>query len=265
MAGIFFLCPWVGHAALAEPLSPDDALNLYCLRLAYPLVDNIVADAAGKKWLALKNGSKAPYELRAEGLHTGIKESMAVPYPLEPWRPGTGANFAPGRKRPYDFFYILYGSDQKDVRQKLATVKFAGRSFQLNENAARAFAGAAPQLEKLAGDAAMRPLLKPDGGYYWRHIAGENVPSAHSFGIAIDFGAAKAPYWRWSKIMPHPMQKTYPAKIVDIMEKHGFIWGGKWHEYDLMHFEYRPELICKARMLACMRKNPGLQPGLRVR
>ena len=32
-------------------------------------------------------------------------------------------------------------------------------------------------------------------------------------------------------------------------ENEGFIWGGKWHEYDLMHFEYRPEIICKARVL----------------
>ena len=33
-------------------------------------------------------------------------------------------------------------------------------------------------------------------------------------------------------------------------EDAGFIWGGKWHEFDLMHFEYRPELICKAKRRA---------------
>jgi D-alanyl-D-alanine carboxypeptidase-like protein len=32
-----------------------------------------------------------------------------------------------------------------------------------------------------------------------------------------------------------------PRDIVDIFERHGFIWGGKW--YDTMHFEYRPELL----------------------
>ena len=32
-------------------------------------------------------------------------------------------------------------------------------------------------------------------------------------------------------------------EIVRIFEKHGFIWGGKWHHYDTMHFEYRPELV----------------------
>jgi len=34
-----------------------------------------------------------------------------------------------------------------------------------------------------------------------------------------------------------------PQGIIDIFEKHGFIWGGKWYHYDTMHFEYRPELL----------------------
>jgi hypothetical protein len=32
-------------------------------------------------------------------------------------------------------------------------------------------------------------------------------------------------------------------EIVDVFERHGFIWGGKWYHFDTMHFEYRPELI----------------------
>jgi len=26
-----------------------------------------------------------------------------------------------------------------------------------------------------------------------------------------------------------------PQEIVDIFERHGFIWGGKWYHYDTMH------------------------------
>ena len=33
------------------------------------------------------------------------------------------------------------------------------------------------------------------------------------------------------------------AGYAHIFERHGFIWGGKWHHYDTMHFEYRPELL----------------------
>lgn len=245
----------------------DDELNLYCLRLSYPLVDDLFIDDNGNKWLTLKNGARVPYDTIGSTpslLHTGIAESMREPYPLEPERPPTPDGIAPGRKRPYEFLYALYGHDSATVKQKLAPCKFAGKTLHLNENASRAFMRAVPELEKIRTDKKMRPFLKPDGGYCWRKIAGENVPSAHSFGIAIDLGADKAPYWRWSKIMPHPMQQTYPREIVELMEKHGFIWGGKWHEYDLMHFEYRPELICKARILARMRNNSSASPTVNM-
>ncbi len=96
----------------------------------------------------------------------------------------------------------------------------------------------------------------PEGGYYWRKIAGEDHLSPHSYGIALDVGVKKAPYWRWSRQMPHPLQAVYPTAIVAPLEEQGFIWGGKWHEYDLMHFEYRPELICKARMYQKLKKKP---------
>jgi hypothetical protein len=28
-----------------------------------------------------------------------------------------------------------------------------------------------------------------------------------------------------------------------VLEKHGFIWGGKWYHFDTMHLEHRPELL----------------------
>ncbi|MFY4861157.1 M15 family metallopeptidase, partial [Aliarcobacter butzleri] len=34
-----------------------------------------------------------------------------------------------------------------------------------------------------------------------------------------------------------------PLEIVEIFEKYGFIWGGRWYHFDTMHFEYRPELL----------------------
>lgn len=40
---------------------------------------------------------------------------------------------------------------------------------------------------------------------------------------------------------------TYPSEISEVFEKHNFIWGGKWGHFDIMHYEYRPEIILKAR------------------
>ena len=67
--------------------------------------------------------------------------------------------------------------------------------------------------------------------------------------IAVDLNPDKGPYWQWSKLRPHPLQKTFPSAIVSLFEDNGFIWGGKWEHFDLMHFEYRPELIIKAKKL----------------
>jgi hypothetical protein len=41
--------------------------------------------------------------------------------------------------------------------------------------------------------------------------------------------------------------KVYPKEIVRIFEKNNFVWGGKWVHFDMMHFEYRPEIILKAK------------------
>lgn len=239
----------------ASFLRPEE-IDLFCLRLSYPAASGIWRDNNGAKWLRTRNGMNVPYEkpngINSE-LNVDLKSSLAQIYPLEPERPASEVGHSPGRARSYDFFFALYGTDAPTVRKGLRAARFNGKAFSLAEQAAQAFGRAAPKLEALAGRPEYKKFLKPDGSFYWRKIAGENRLSSHSFGIAIDLGADAAPYWRWSRQMPHPMQKSYPTEIVRIMEEHGFIWGGKWHEYDLMHFEYRPEILCKARMLKHMR------------
>ena len=96
---------------------------------------------------------------------------------------------------------------------------------------------------------ALNSYFSPIYGYFWRAIAKTNRLSPHSFGIAVDLNPDKGPYWQWSKLRPHPLQKTFPSAIVSLFEDNGFIWGGKWEHFDLMHFEYRPELIIKAKKL----------------
>ena len=50
--------------------------------------------------------------------------------------------------------------------------------------------------------------------------------------------------------------------IQEIFEEEGFVWGGKWHLWDNMHFEYRPELILKSRVLAGELPRPQDAPVL---
>ena len=62
--------------------------------------------------------------------------------------------------------------------------------------------------------------------------------------IAIDIATKHAHYWRWpGKAGRAQWRNEIPMEIVRVFERHGFIWGGRWHHYDTMHFEYRPELM----------------------
>jgi hypothetical protein len=64
---------------------------------------------------------------------------------------------------------------------------------------------------------------------------------------------AKSNYWRWvhgAETDDLAYRNQIPYEIVEIFERHGYIWGGKWYHYDTMHFEYRPELLKLAQLRA---------------
>lgn len=111
--------------------------------------------------------------------------------------------------------------------------------------------------------------------FNWRKIAPTERLSNHSFGAAIDLNDLQADgpvYWLWDlasqrqreiqkrtgrkvslseilKTIREPQTSdfkptrmaTTPPRLIEIFEKFGFIWGGKWFHFDSMHFEYRPE------------------------
>ena len=253
-------------AELAAELDDTGRVDLYCLRRAYPQITGMTADAQGQ-WLAFADGRRVLYAAAPGHEPTGgqesewvvsVRGSMAEPYPLEPERPDTPLGVSPGRRRSYDLLQTLYGASPKAVGSHLVQARLNGQHLHLSPAAAQAMNRAdailAPQV---AQEPRLKTLLKMDGGFAWRRIAGENRLSPHAFGIAFDISPGIATYWRWSKLRPHPLQKSYPASIVAAFENEGFIWGGKWHEYDLMHFEYRPEIICKARVLLGQEHVPG--------
>lgn len=250
---------FIANDVLQTLKNDEHELDGYCLRLAYPQIVAIEKKPDGSQWLLMADGRQAPFVLPGArdwqmDDNMPVAQTMAELYNLEPERPDLAPGQAPGRKRSRFLLEALYGNNAAEVRKGLASTKFRGRHIALSRPAARALAAAIPELEALLAEKPqLAPWLVPEGGFYWRKIAGENRLSPHSYGIAVDFGVKIAPYWRWARINPHPKQKSYPGEIVRIMEDHGFIWGGKWHEYDLMHFEYRPELICKARIKAMLR------------
>jgi hypothetical protein len=116
--------------------------------------------------------------------------------------------------------------------------------------------GVAAQLAKVSAELDRLPasfdqyLFPPAGTFNCRAIAGTGRLSAHGSATAIDIATRHAHYWRWEKPDAsgrHVWRNEIPIEVVEIFEKHGFIWGGKWYHYDTMHFEYRPELIAAGR------------------
>ena len=91
--------------------------------------------------------------------------------------------------------------------------------------------------------------------YAWRVISDSGNRSFHSMGLAIDVlpkgWGQKNLYWAWRRdidpqnwmLLDLDRRWMPPAKVIEIFERHGFIWGGKWIIWDNMHFEYRPEVI----------------------
>ena len=76
-------------------------------------------------------------------------------------------------------------------------------------------------------------------------IAGTDRPSVHGNGIAIDINVAWSDYWRNHQPVAgkYPYQNRIPCEIVEIFEKHGFIWRPHGITMTPCIFEYRPELL----------------------
>ena len=255
-------------------LSAEDRINLLCLRSTYPQIRAVESGPDGI-WLRLEGERRVLYASAAElaahpyddatlldreqrlarrldpaRMDVSLRASMHLPYLPDPERAATPRGYSPGRWRSYAFLEALYGADAATVRRGLGVTFLQGRKVRMSGAAVRALAAVDGRLREAVRQ---RPELKPwlvsAGGFLWRPIAGEQRLSPHSFGIAIDLSPQRAPYWRWARMERHPLQQSYDSEIVRAFEAEGFIWGGKWHEYDLMHFEYRPEIMAKARVL----------------
>jgi hypothetical protein len=201
--------------------------------------------------MALHDGrSDKPYALWLAEPSLADMVRFAYPAGAAPAPPERDVD--PGRARNVAFFDKMYGTCRDGgVAARLVDVvwlpKKAGQRLKVT-----AVNGVAEKLRavSLALDAlpaAFDVFLTPSAGTYnCRPIAGTSRMSAHGYGIAIDIALGQADYWRWQPPARdgRPVWRNrIPREIVDIFEAHGFIWGGRWHHYDTMHFEYRPELL----------------------
>ncbi len=234
--------------------------DLLVLAASYPRVMNgLGLDQHGRVIVRLRGGDRLVYDDgRPKSFdqkldRSDLQDTLAVIYPLGPLRRAPGPGQDPGRFRVAALLRAVYGGSPQAVRTNLVWVDFCGQRVRFNARAgaARALARVGRELtELLRRRPDLRPYVFPLGGtFLWRRIAGTRRLSPHAWGMALDLNARYGGYWRWGGTRTGRTGR-YPYAIVRIFEKHGFIWGGKWRHFDLAHFEYRPELLLKARLLA---------------
>ena len=228
------------------------------LKAAYPgIIEGIDADT-----VIFTDGAQLPFDdgsgekSFANWLDKpDIKDMLRQPYEGDKAIVPPPEDWDPGRARNQAFFLKVYGDcRKKEVESRLTRViwlpKKHGAKLKFTKTN-----GAAEHLNAVSAELDLLPdkfnadLVPTAGTYNCRKVAGTEYLSAHGYGIAIDIALKHSSYWRWFLDKPGKTVKyrnAIPMEIVRVFEKHGFIWGGRWHHFDTMHFEYRPELIAPA-------------------
>ncbi|HOV86567.1 MAG TPA: M15 family metallopeptidase [Syntrophobacteraceae bacterium] len=236
--------------------------DLTALFSAYPdHCAGIELSEENRLYVVMNKGRRLVYE---DGKGKSFREKLEDPdlqdMLEQEYRPGPveedpPEDFDPGRIRVTAFFQAVYGETRDEVVGNCLETPFLGERVPFNVRG-----GARDALRKVDEElsALLRanpPLAKhvrPLGGSFsWRWIDGTRRLSPHAFAAALDLNPARGAYWRWGTgTDPGEARRRYPREIVRAFEKHGFIWGGKWYHYDLMHFEFRPELLFSHRISA---------------
>jgi hypothetical protein len=243
----------LGHKSWASPQA------LSCLLAAYPeflkssSLPNAVQSRQGEVFFFDASLPTKSHQWRLD--HADLKAQMEQPYPRGPLAEPPAVDFDPGRLRSAPFFEHMYGQTLTQVQEHMVGVYWAPCKCRIQFSKRN---GGAAALEQVGEVLANRPELlmhvsRPLGSLNWRSIQGTQRRSMHAYGVAVDFHLPKPVhhYWQWSGCKsgapcPYPaavLKDERLQEVVKVFEAHGFIWGGKWHHFDTVHFEFRPELI----------------------
>ena len=181
-----------------------------------------------------------------------IEDMFKQPYSIGSISKPISKNYDPGRYRNEAFFRKIYGNSAKEVEKNLVEIVWCPRLVNQKICVSK-INGLNKKLDSVSRELDKHSELKKyltnaGGTFNWRYVSGTKRLSQHSFGASIDINIKYSHYWQWdSKSTSEDISLKYknyiPQIIVDIFEKYGFIWGGRWYHYDTMHFEYRPELL----------------------
>lgn len=233
--------------------------DLLSLMLSYPeFIVNVEKGDNDLIYCVCKSGKKILYDDKKQKTQdqkfasADLQDVLEQYYPLEKTNEIFDKSFDPGRTRNYALLNEVYGSSRQSIEKNLKSLKYGYTNYQFNSqnNANTSLESALKEVMPLAssrGD--IGAILYPASGTYnYRQISGTGLLSAHAFGIAIDLKSDPRDYWKWGTIEKAKKRVSeYPSELVEAFENNGFVWGGKWGHFDILHFEYRPEIILKAK------------------
>lgn len=273
---IIFSIPIDSKASEDRDYKTEMKQDILILMLSYPqhIVD-VEKKSDDEVYIIMKSGKKIIYDDKKEKNHEvkltnpDLQDMLEQDYPLEKNTEIMDKNFDPGRARHYELLSEVYGNSKGAIGKNLATLKYGYTNYQFNkQNDANASLEAAlKELMPLAKSRSdIGSILYPASGTFnYRVISGTGRLSPHSYGIAIDLKSDKRDYWKWSSEKAGKERLSdYPKELVEAFEKNNFVWGGKWGHFDILHFEYRPEIILKARYFANWNNNDEWFQGVPI-
>ena len=160
---------------------------------------------------------------------------------------------------------VLWGRTEDQIREHARATTFLDRRMFLNDLVIQALGEVERDILSISSDDQAVASWIDDVGITYsfinRGIAGTSIRSQHAWGLAVDLVPdsyeGRQVYWRWSRAWNRrgwhriPLEERWspPDAVVEIFERHGFVWGGKWAHFDNIHFEYRPEILEYNRLI----------------
>jgi hypothetical protein len=230
---------FVAFVAHAQEISPDALVRAYPNQISGRDDTGIVLRDGTRQNLS---DGKTDKSFDEKLKNASLIDQLSLPYPKGVLTKPPGPQDDPGRFRNTAFFDKMYGDCDKGETQKhLTDIRwFTGKVRVTTVNGvAERLRAVAMEIDRLPQNI-KRYAYPSAGAFNCRVVKDTGKRSMHAYGAAIDINTAFSDYWLWRK---GGYRNRIPYEIVEIFERHGFIWGGKWGHFDTMHFEYRPEFF----------------------
>jgi hypothetical protein len=253
-------------AAGVRTATPRDDPRVQAFVQAYaPLIDSVLYGEDDVVFVM--RGQRIRFDdgrMLAEGRTNGNEDCDPIfyRYALEPLTaPPTSAAMP---RYCTDLAVSLWGHTETQIRRHGRSITFLGHRMFVNELLVDPLAAVEQDVRMAASSdpavASGADDISVTYSFINREIAGSPTRSYHAWGMAIDlvptsYGGRHV-YWRWSRVFDRegwdqiPLEERWspPEPVIEIFERHGFVWGGKWPHFDDIHFEYRPEIILYNRL-----------------